>query len=66
MHVTVFSKLPETILAVDDDYTKTFEWVFAHHPELTKRLLGTHTATYNVHGEERIYLVQKHPAAKRE
>lgn len=57
--VVLVADLPETFLAVDDDYTKTFEWVFAHHPELTKQLLGTHTATHNLHGEERIYLAQK-------
>ena len=45
--VALVADLPETFLAVDDDYTKTFEWVFAHHPELTKQLLGTHTATHD-------------------
>ena len=47
--------VPETFRAVA---------VFAHHPELTKQLLGTHTGTHDLHGEERLYFVQKHPAAK--
>jgi len=65
-HIAYYNELPESFLAVDDDSTTTFEWSFAHHPELTKRLLATRRAAHELHGEERIYLVQKKPAAKRE
>jgi hypothetical protein len=65
-NIAYYDELPGSFLAVDDDYTKTFEWVFAHHPGLTRQLLGTHKATHDLHGEERIYLVQKKSAAKRE
>jgi hypothetical protein len=57
---------PDGFLAVDDDYTKTFEWLFAHRPELKVRLLGTRKAAQAVFGEERIYLVQKTPVEKRQ
>jgi len=50
---------PDGFLAVDDDQTKTFEWVFSHRPELKTRLLGTRKADPPYFGEERIYLVQR-------
>lgn len=53
--VALVADLPETFLAVA---------VFAHHLELTQQLFGTHTGTHDLHGEERLYFVHKHPAAK--
>jgi hypothetical protein len=50
---------PDGFLAVDDDYTKTFDWVFANHPELKKQLLGTRKWDPEAFGEQRIYLVRK-------
>jgi len=50
---------PDGFLAVDDDYTKTFEWLFAHRPELKVQLLGTRTSSPAIFGQERIYLVRK-------
>lgn len=61
--ISYVADLPAEFLAVDDDYTKTFEGVFAQHPGLTKQLLGARKADVSLHGEERIYLVQN-PAGK--
>ena len=57
--IALVKDLPQTFIAVDDDYTKTFEWVFEHHPNLAKRLIGTRKPTQDLHGEERIYLVER-------
>lgn len=61
-NISYVAELPEDFLAVDDDYTKTFEWVFTHHPELTRQLLGARKAEVELHGEERIYLVHNSAA----
>lgn len=61
-----YDELPERFLAYDDDFTKTFEWIFAHHSDLQKEVLATRKAELEIHGEERIYLVRKLPALKRE
>jgi hypothetical protein len=50
---------PDGFLAVDDDFTKTFEWIFAHRPELKTQLLGKRMSDPPIFGEQRIYLVQK-------
>lgn len=63
--ISYVADLPEDFLAVDDDYTKTFEWVFTHHPELTKQLLGARKVELEMHGDERIYLVHNSATAKR-
>jgi hypothetical protein len=55
--------LPEEFLAVDDDIAKTFEWLFAHRPELKSRLLGTCWLDPE-HGDQRVYLVQRVPPNK--
>lgn len=60
--IAYYNELPEAFIAFDDDYTKTFEWVFAQHPELKRELLGTRPAELELHGKERIWLVHK-PAA---
>lgn len=57
--------LPAEFIAVDDDYTKTFEWVFEHNPGLTRELLGKHQADNEIHGEERIWLVHNASAKKK-
>jgi hypothetical protein len=54
---------PDGFLAVDDDYTKTWEWIFAHHPELKPQLLGTRMSDPDVFGQQRTYLVRKANAA---
>jgi hypothetical protein len=58
-----FDNLPTEFLAVDDDLLKTFEWGFAHRPELKARLLGTRYLDVD-HGEQRVYLVQRVKADK--
>jgi len=50
---------PNGFLAVDDDFTKTFEWVFAHRPELKVQLLGKRMSDPPLFGEQRIYLVRR-------
>jgi len=50
---------PNGFLAVDDDFTKTFEWVFAHRPELKVQLLGNRMSDPPLFGEQRIYLVRR-------
>jgi hypothetical protein len=50
---------PNGFLAVDDDYTKTFEWVFARHPEWKTKLLGKKKSDSPIFGEQRVYLVKK-------
>lgn len=62
--VAYYEELPPAFIAFDDDYTKTFDWVFEHHPELTKELLGQRPAERALHGQERIWLVRK-PAGQR-
>lgn len=57
--------LPETFLAVDDDYTKTFEWLFEQRPGLTRQLLGTRKLEVEQHGDERVWLVHNPSAGKR-
>ena len=56
-NISHVADLPEDFLAVDDDYTKTFEGVFTRHPELTKQLLGSRKDGVELHGETRTYLV---------
>jgi hypothetical protein len=63
-NISHVADLPTEFLAVDDDYTKTFEWVFSHNPQLTKQLLGTRKAEVELHGETRIYLVHNSSAKK--
>jgi hypothetical protein len=58
-HIAFSKDLPDSFLAVDDDYTRTFEWIFAHHPEFKPRLLATVKADVPLFGEQRIYLVEK-------
>jgi hypothetical protein len=55
---------PDGFLAVDDDYTKTFEWIFAHRPELKTTLLGTRKCDPEIFGQQRVWLVQKVPTGK--
>jgi hypothetical protein len=60
--IAYYKDLPDTaegFIAVDDDYTKTFDWLFAHHPDLKPRLLGTRKSPHTLYGEERIWHVQK-------
>ncbi len=59
VHVAHYEDLPQTFLAVDDDMTKTFEWLFKNKPDLKVRLLGSKKADPEYFGEERVYLVQK-------
>ena len=61
-NVSHVADLPEDFLAIDDDYTKTFEGVFARHPELTKQLLGAQKSGAEIHGETRVYLVHNEAA----
>jgi hypothetical protein len=63
-NISHVADLPDKFIAVDDDYTKTFDWVFPNHPELTKELLGTRKAGIELHGEARIYLVHNSAAKK--
>jgi hypothetical protein len=63
-NISHVADLPAEFLAVDDDYTKTFEWVFPHHPELTRQLLGARPSELEMHGETRIYLVHNSTAKK--
>ena len=50
---------PQGFLAVDDDTTKTFEWIFSHRPELKIQLLGTRKSDPEDFGQQRVYLIQK-------
>jgi hypothetical protein len=50
---------PQGFIAVDDDYTKTFEWLFAHAPGVKKELLGTVQWEPTIFGQQRIYWVHK-------
>jgi len=50
---------PDGFLALDDDQTKTFEWIFSHRPELKTQLLGAQKADPPYFGEQRTYLVQR-------
>jgi len=59
MHILHYDDLPDTFLAVDDDMTKTFEWLFEHRPDLKTRLLGTRKSELEYFGMERVFLVQR-------
>ena len=57
IHVARARDLPSVFLAVDDDQTKTFEWLFAHHPDWKTQLLGSRKADLEYFGQQRVYLV---------
>ena len=62
MKILYFSELPDGpkgFLAVQDDYTSTFKWLFAHHPELEVKLLGTRQCDPAIFGQQRVYWVRK-------
>jgi hypothetical protein len=54
-----YDDLPETFLAIDDDMTRTFEWLFEHKPALKTQLLGTRKSELEYFGNERVFLVQR-------
>jgi hypothetical protein len=58
IQVAHYTDLPQSFLAVDDDYTKTFEWLF-QKSEVRTRLLGTRKSDPEYFGDERVYLVEK-------
>ncbi len=58
IQIAHYRDLPQSFLAVDDDFTKTFEWLF-QKPEIKVRLLGTRKSEPEYFGEERVYLVEK-------
>ena len=64
MHILHYDDLPDTFLAVDDDMTKTFEWLFEHKPDLKTRLLGTRKSELEYFGMERVFLVQRSRSQK--
>ena len=59
VHVVHSTDLPNEFLAVDNDYAKTFEWIFQHRPDFQIRLLGTRKLDIEEQGEQRIFLVRK-------
>jgi len=64
IHVAHYEDLPDSFLAVDDDVTQTFEWLFHHKSEFKTRLLGRRKAENGYFGEERVYLVEKSRSAQ--
>jgi hypothetical protein len=59
VHVVHSADLPNEFLAVDDDYAKTFEWIFQHRPDFQIRLLGTRKLDIEEQGQERVFLVRR-------
>jgi hypothetical protein len=64
MHIVHYDDLPETFLAIDDDMTKTWDYLFQQKPELKTQLLGSRKAEFEYFGMERVFLVQKNREKK--